>query len=122
MRKKIAAHLRKPDVTQAQFCRDMHAQLHSADKPKSISSSSLTTLRNNKGANAGAISKVFYAAYVFCEKIRVKEGKPKSKYGQEMEEAWGSAGMDRETSSNTHYICFAGRQPYVDKYGVVTTM
>ena len=122
VRKKIAAHLRKPDVTQAQFCRDMHAQLHSVDKPKSISSSSLTIFRNNKGANAGATSKVFYAAYVFFEKIRVKQGKPKSKHRQEMEETWGSAGMDRETSSNTHYICFAGRQPYIDKYGGVTTM
>ncbi|KAK5112553.1 hypothetical protein LTR85_011245 [Meristemomyces frigidus] len=99
VRKKIAAYLRKPGVTQAQFCRDLYGQLHSDKRPKSIQSSQLTAFRGNKGANRGNTSSVFYAAYVLFEKIRIAEGKPKSKHRQEMEEVWPE-GFDRETSSN----------------------
>jgi hypothetical protein len=35
---------------------------------------------------------VFYAAYVFFEKVRLAEGKPKSKHRVEMEEIWGGKG------------------------------
>lgn len=97
IRKKIAAYLRKPEVTQAQFCRDLHAQLHSPSKPAKIQSGQLDRFRNNKGPNAGNTSSVFYAAYVFFEKIRIKEGKPKNKHRQDMEAVWPD-GFDRKTS------------------------
>lgn len=32
VRRKIPAHLRDPGVTQAQFCRDLHSQLHGPEK------------------------------------------------------------------------------------------
>ena len=97
VRRKINAHLKKPGVTQAQFCRDMYAQLHSEKKPGNIGSSQLTRFRNNKGPRAGSTSSVFYGAYVFFEKIRVKEGKPKSKHREEMERIWAKqGGFDRE--------------------------
>ncbi|KAG9844004.1 hypothetical protein KCU98_g4207, partial [Aureobasidium melanogenum] len=74
IRKKIAAHLRKPGVTAAQFCRDLLAQYHSDKKPPQIQSGQLTKFRGYKGADTGNTSCVFYAAYVFFEKIRLSEG------------------------------------------------
>jgi hypothetical protein len=93
IRKKIAAHLRKPNNTAAQLCRDLLAQYHTAErKPPQIQSGQLTKFRGYKGADTGNTSCVFYAAYVFFEKIRLAEGKPKSKHRLEMEEIWGGKG------------------------------
>lgn len=96
IRRKINAHLKKPGATQAQLCRDMSAQLHGFDRPsKGLQSSQLATFRKGKGATSGAKSSVFYGAYVFFEKLRIKDGKAKSKHRLAMEEEWGSSGMDR---------------------------
>lgn len=45
--------------------------------------------RQKRGDN-----KIFYAGYVFFEKKRIAEGKPKSKKRHEMEEIW-PGGVDR---------------------------
>ena len=102
VRRKMTLHFKKEGVTQAQFCRDINAQLHSADKPKGTTRQ-LTTFRSNKGANSGAKSPIFYAAYVF-EKIRVKEGKPKGQRRKEMEDAWGGKGMNLNIDHNSRYV------------------
>lgn len=94
VRRKIAAHLRKPGVTQAQFCRDLHAQLRTTSC-KSIQSKMLNDFRAKKGAVAGCTSSVYYAAYVYFEKLRAAEGKPKSKHRLEMEKIY-PRGADRE--------------------------
>lgn len=50
-----------------------------------------------KGALTGGRSSVFYGAYVFFEKIRVAEGKPKTQHRLDMEAFWGSqGGVSRE--------------------------
>lgn len=91
VRRKITAHLKGPGVTQAQFCRDMHAQLR-APGCKSIQSKMLNDFRGKKGPLAGCTSSVYYAAYVYFERMRIAEGKPKSKHRLEMEEIhpWGA--------------------------------
>ncbi|KAK8198178.1 hypothetical protein HDK77DRAFT_489035 [Phyllosticta capitalensis] len=93
IRKKINAHLRVPGVTQAQFCRDLAAQLHTPAKPTNIQSRQLTAFRDKKGPDAGNTSVVYYAAYIFFEKIRIKDGKPKSSHRLGMEKTW-VGGMD----------------------------
>lgn len=45
-----------------------------------------------KGPDTGNTSCVFYAAYVFFEKLRIVESKPKSKHREEMESIWGGKG------------------------------
>lgn len=60
IRKKINAHLAKPGVTQAQFCRDLAAQLHLSERK--ISSNQLTVFRNKKGPWAGNTSIVFVSS------------------------------------------------------------
>lgn len=51
-----------------------------------------------KGALTGASSNVFYGAYVFFEKIRVAEGKPKTQHRLDMEAFWSDqGGVSRES-------------------------
>ena len=95
VRRKISAHLKKPGVTQVQFCRDMHAQLRAANVPAKIQSSQLGRFQDSNGPKSGTTSSVYYAAYVFFEKERTKEGEQKSKRRQELERIW-SNGADRE--------------------------
>lgn len=95
IRKKITAHLKTPGLTQAQFCRDLYAQLH-APKCQGFQSKQLADFRGKKGPVAGATSTVFYAAYVFFEKLRIAKGKPKSAHRLEMEDIYGGRGFDRE--------------------------
>lgn len=96
VRRKISAYLREPAHTQAQLCRDLHAQLYGPDKGNSIQASQMQRFRGKSGANEGGDSKVFYAGYVFFEKKRIAEGKEKSKKRLEMEKEWPK-GVDRET-------------------------
>lgn len=86
IRKKVNAHLLKAGVTQAQFCRDLAAQLHM--DIKKIQSKQLTDFRSKKGPDAGNTSIVYYTAYLYFEKMRLAEGKPKSKHRVGMENAW----------------------------------
>ncbi|KAM7205549.1 hypothetical protein V8F20_003133 [Naviculisporaceae sp. PSN 640] len=104
IRRKINVHLKKPGVTQAQFGRDVLAQLH-VNKPTQIQGTQIARFRNMKGANAGAKSSVFYGAYVFFEKLRIKEGKPKTAHRLDMEKKWPN-GFDREHDHRTGYVSF----------------
>ncbi|KAI1324554.1 hypothetical protein F5Y16DRAFT_411932 [Xylariaceae sp. FL0255] len=118
VRRKINAHLRLPGLTQAQFCRDIYAQLQKP-KCKSIQSKQLADFRAMRGARTGAKSSVFYAAYVYFEKLRIAGNKPKTQHRQDMEEIW-PAGMERDYDHRTSYIVLAGeRPPYCDQYGMV---
>lgn len=102
IRKKINAYLKRPGVTQAQFCRDIYAQLKGPCRPgRPFQSGQLARFRGMKGPNAGAKSAVFYGAYVFFEKLRIKENKPKSKHRLVMEQQWGPHGFDREHDHRT---------------------
>ncbi|KAK4647995.1 uncharacterized protein QC761_106230 [Podospora bellae-mahoneyi] len=102
IRRKIDLHLKKDGVTQASFHRDIYAQLRGPSKPgKCFQSVQLQRFRGMKGSNCGAKSALYYGTYVFFEKIRIKEGKPKTKHRLEMEALWGAAGADREHDENT---------------------
>ncbi|KAI1090777.1 hypothetical protein F5B19DRAFT_494049 [Rostrohypoxylon terebratum] len=60
VRKKINAHLRTTGMSQAQFCREIFAQLHQP-KIKSIQSKQLNDFLKGKGPRTGAKSTVFYS-------------------------------------------------------------
>lgn len=94
IRKKINAHIKTPGLTAAQFCRDMYAQLH-MPAVKCFQSKQLNDFRAKRGPNAGCTSRVFYAAYVYFEKKRIAEGKPKSQHRLDMESIWPD-GFDLE--------------------------
>ncbi|KAF9632301.1 hypothetical protein BFW01_g3163 [Lasiodiplodia theobromae] len=117
VRKKITAYVKKPGVTQAQFCRDLSAMY---TKPTKITAPQLANFRGKKGANAGNTTVTFYAAYCFFEKLRLKEGKPKSKFRLEMEDIWVKRGsFDLKFRHDRGYLCTANVRPSEDKYGQI---
>ncbi|CAK3943836.1 Hypothetical predicted protein [Lecanosticta acicola] len=113
VRKKINAHLAKPGVTQAQFCRDLAAQYHS--ETKKIQSKQLVGFRSKKGPWAGNTSIVCYTAYVYFEKLRLAEGRPKSEHRQGME-AVHPAGLDTQRTHERVW-CKSNKRPVVDQFG-----
>ncbi|KAJ9609865.1 hypothetical protein H2200_006194 [Cladophialophora chaetospira] len=98
IRMKINRFMRDtPFSTNAAFMRLVNPALpeHSSKKG---SAQTMTKFLNAKGPKKGVESNVFYASYVFFEKLRVKQGKSKSKKREEMEGVWGPEGMSlRET-------------------------
>lgn len=116
VRRKIAAFLREPDVTQAAFLREVAKTF---PEPKTIRSKQLKDFQAKKGPLEGSMSLVFYASYVFFEKLRLKQGKPESKKRLEMEDAWASkGGVDRSRPSG--YVVCQGQVPVMNEYGQVT--
>ncbi|EGY16081.1 hypothetical protein VD0002_g3351 [Verticillium dahliae] len=112
VRRKINAFLRKPDVTQAAFCREI-AKSFPGDRK--VQSKQLNDFLGKKGATAGNTSCVYYGSYVFFEKHRLKEGKPKTQMREEMEKIH-PGGMN--TTEVMNYVtCFGNERPYTDKYG-----
>lgn len=86
IRRKIAAHLRKDGITAAGFLRELASLYHTQDR--TFQNSQLTKFRGYKSADQGNQNGIFYTAYVYFEKIRLKEGKPKSKHRLAMEDKW----------------------------------
>ncbi|KAF4970560.1 hypothetical protein FZEAL_10012 [Fusarium zealandicum] len=115
VRHKINAHLKTPGLTQAQFCRDIYAQLHQP-KCKGIQSKQLSDFRGMKGPLAGAKSTVFYAAYVYFEKLRIAQDKPKTEHREDMEDIYPT-GMRREVDHRTMFLTSAANQGIMDQYG-----
>ena len=83
-----------------------------------------------RGANAGNASGIFYAAYLFFEKMRICDGQPKSELRLMMEDIYdgfnrwendGKPGVNLKRR-NTKYFCGHGQQPYIDLYGRVRVL
>ena len=103
VRRKVSAYLKRTGATRAQFCRTLHAQFNSRSAPASIQSSQLSRFRNSKGPNTRNTSSVYYAAYVFFEKLRIKAGRPKSRQRMDMERIWPN-GVDRKRIHKHGYV------------------
>lgn len=115
VRKKIRAHLREPSITQASFLREIAKTF---DDGRKIQSKVLNDFLNKKGAFAGNTSATFYASYVFFEKMRLREGKPKSKHRMEMERI--HEGGFETAKRRDRITCMVGDVPIVDQYGSVS--
>lgn len=89
IRRKISAYLPKEGITLAAFCRAVGEQYHPA---RTFQGAQLARFRSKKTPDGGNSNGIFYGAYVFFEKLRVKEGKPKSKFRLEMENEWAGEG------------------------------
>ncbi|KAE8137804.1 hypothetical protein BDV38DRAFT_246249 [Aspergillus pseudotamarii] len=117
VRKKIHAYLRDPNVTKAGFLREIIKTYPPAQGVK-FQGNSLTRFLDMSGANSGNTNSVFYAAYVFFEKLRIRDGQPKTKFREEMEKIWRPhGGFDTTTPHHRGYWCHDSEFVYVDKYG-----
>ncbi|KAF1958232.1 hypothetical protein CC80DRAFT_490837 [Byssothecium circinans] len=109
IRRKITLHLQKPGVTPASFLRTIAAQYHTCTPPKKIQSKQLNDFRSRKGEHGGNTSAVYYGAYVFFEKLRIKEGKPKGKKREANEIIWEDDGgiPTKERLDGGYYVTSA---------------
>ena len=117
VRKKITAFLCQDGVTKAAFLQEVAKTFGNGRK---IQANMLNSFLGKKGPNSGNLSSVFYASYVFFEKMRIRDGKPKTAFREEMERHH-KPGFDRKRRHNTRYLCGPGYVPVIDKYGRVTT-
>ncbi|KAL8382466.1 hypothetical protein RB595_006310 [Gaeumannomyces hyphopodioides] len=120
MRKKFRALLAKEGVTKSAFMRALSKMIPD-DTP--VSAQNLKTFMDQTGTMDGNTSKSFYAGYLLFEKQRIRDGKPKSAFRQEMEARHWPEGVNRTTNmKTTGFICLATERPYIDKYGSLEIM
>ncbi|KAL9088190.1 MAG: hypothetical protein Q9165_006317 [Trypethelium subeluteriae] len=100
IRKKISSYLRRSGVEQSSFLKALKDQYHTDKQPARMDPGKLNRFRSSKGADGGNTNTVYYAAYVFFEKLRIKEGKPKSKHRQDMEATWPNGADTRVHAKN----------------------
>jgi hypothetical protein len=119
IRAKIRAVLQRDGLTQAAFCREVTKMVEG--RGRKVSPASLAKFMRQQGPTAGAGSVAFYAAYVYFEKRRVRDGAPKSQMRKEMEDIWGVDGLDipEGNGSGGYTYCIGGGRPVEDKYGSV---
>lgn len=118
VRTKIERHMRTQNVTQAAFARAISAC--QGDDATPIQGKQITdfTRKGKRGPMSGNTSKVFYASYVYFEKLRIKEGKKKSKKREEMETEYGAGGVDRvRVSENVGVWVGPNERPYTTNTG-----
>lgn len=115
VRQKIRAILRKEGVTQAALLRSLTSMY--PEGTNKVAATSLARFLNHKGAGAGNASVAFYAGYVFFEKLRLKESKPKTQMRLEMEAVHGRAGMDTKHENTGPIWVTANEVATTDKYG-----
>jgi len=112
IRRKIRAMLRRDGITQAGFLRAIASTY--ADGRK-IQNKQLNDFLAKKGPLAGNRSCIFYASYVFFEKLRIRDGKEKDRHRVEMERQWGPDGVD--TVHDCSYSYSRGEGGWVDEFG-----
>ncbi|KAL4881689.1 hypothetical protein BJY04DRAFT_56378 [Aspergillus karnatakaensis] len=118
IRKMIRKFMKESGMTQAAFCREI-SKTFPVGLDKCLQGRSLTSFLAKSGPAQGNSSEIFYAAYVFFEKLRVRDGKPKTEFRETMEDIWKKdGGFDRMVRSKGLWVT-SHRQPYVnvDEYG-----
>ena len=88
---------------------------------RKITPSQLKTFLSQKGPMDGAAGAVFYAGYVYFEKMRLANKKEKSKKRKEMEEEHTANGVRRVDGRGPFVVC-VGQNPYIDQYGKFVMM
>lgn len=116
IRKKINAHMRNVGVTQASLLRHLAEQY--ILEPRGLRSPQFNTFLKQKGPLDGNSSGIYYAGYVYFEKLRIKQGKAKTEKREEMEKKWGPGGVDRRPSGG-RFWGGPGEHPVQDEYGIV---
>lgn len=91
IRNEIDAHLRNHSVTKAAVAREFSKGRPTGIPP--IDPTDITKFSRRKGPLAGHSTKLFYAAYVYFERLRIKQGKDTSKKRKGMEEVHGDYGI-----------------------------
>lgn len=119
IRRKIRAHIAKDGVTQAAFLRAVAAAAFKDGRK--IQASSFSSFMRLKGPLNGNCNGTYYASYVFFEKLRIKQGKPKTDDREVMEDVHYDGVDITRQSGKIGYLVRAGTKLGIDKYGRVST-
>ncbi|PKS11326.1 hypothetical protein jhhlp_003088 [Lomentospora prolificans] len=111
VRRKIRAALRRDGVTQAAFLRAIAATYSDGRK---IQNKQLNDFLSKKGPLSGNRSCIYYAAYVFFEKVRIRDGKDKDKDRLAVEKQW-PGGVD--TVRDCTYVWTRADAVHMGRYG-----
>ncbi|KAK1994725.1 hypothetical protein LX36DRAFT_660309 [Colletotrichum falcatum] len=123
VRSKITRALQRDGATKAAFLRALvRAAYPAAASAHKISSNLLSDFMSKKGPVAGNTSSVFYAACVYFEKLRVRDGRPKSITREEMELVWPGGFETRELLDRRSVIVSAGSDVAVNKFGKIVVV
>jgi len=120
IRTKINAFLKAhPKETKTSLARRMNEMPHTYN----VNLRLLSAFMNKNGYDSGNTSEAFYASYVFFEKLRIKQGKEKSKDRLEMERLWGyRGGFDITTAGGNKRLTMrqGDRMSRPNRYGEMT--
>jgi len=136
LRDKILNHLNTSGTKNAAFLRDIASAGWPANSPK-IQSKQLNDFLSKVGPTSGSTSRVCYGefrllfapreayiiagAYVYFEKKRLFEGKPKSEHRLRMEQQWGDEGLPRQRDWSKVVIVRAGTSVWKNELGQIRT-
>lgn len=115
VRRKIRNFLVRPGMTQAAFLR---ALARTYSDGRRLQGAQLNRFLSMQGPTSGNTSGVFYAAYVFFEKLRLRDDKPKTADRLDMER-YHPEGFNVSEVRN-YILAFKGERVGVDKFGRVT--
>ncbi|KXX78380.1 hypothetical protein MMYC01_206024 [Madurella mycetomatis] len=105
VRRKTRAMLAKNGVIQVDFLRAIATPAYGDNNTNKIQASSLYSFMKQKGRLAGNTSDVYYVAYVFFEKLRIKQGKSKLKDREIMEEIYpGGLDIKVQLGKSSHVV------------------
>lgn len=117
IRTQIRAILKKPGMTQAGFCRAL-GKYGAVPDGKAPVPRQLTTFMEKNGPMKGNTNAVFYPSYVLFEKMRIRDGKDKSKFRKEMEEKHAKkGGVDIDVSTDRALWMHVSERAYTDRWG-----
>jgi hypothetical protein len=123
IRGKIRDFLDASGASQVRFCRGLSKSF--ADG-KTVKAPALASFLAKSGPTNGNTSKVFYASYVFFEKLRIRNGEAKTEFRETMEDLWdglqngevSKPGFDLKRIDRTFYVPEGfNKEPYEDEYG-----
>ncbi|KAK1584883.1 uncharacterized protein LY79DRAFT_560309 [Colletotrichum navitas] len=117
VRTKIRRQLRRDGVTKAAFLRALVKAAYPPGSTHKIAPNLLDNFLRREGPVAGNTSSVFYAAYVFFEKLRIRDGRPKTQKREDMEIQWPVGFETREQLDRCSYIVGAGSEVALNRFG-----
>lgn len=99
---RIREHLSLKGITQALFCKQMSSSFHHSEM---IGIRQLQDFMLRQGPHAGNSSPVFYGAFVYFEKLRIKNNEQKSDFRMKMEEIYKEKkGFDTKTPNQEFFV------------------
>ncbi|KAK4454474.1 hypothetical protein QBC34DRAFT_421459 [Podospora aff. communis PSN243] len=126
VRRKIKLFLKRVGVNQPGFLRGL-ARIRPKNKEykgKTMSAASFQAFMKLRGPSAGAEKAIFYVAYVFFEKLRIRDGKPKTELREKVEDVWGkyrdpTTGRWGFLINRKNLVCRDNEKIVEDKYGIL---